>query len=343
MLVPLSAPEPSDASRGTAFSTNSAPYTPTIAEQQRTRRAAARTASSTATLCSLEGGTLAAMALSDAVAPLVRRWYIVLLGLILAGVLGWSAATLSPPKYTARGLVMILPSPESTGPKGNPLLNMSGLDLPARVLVAYYSSEPAQTDMAAFAPNSDIRVTMEEATRGPIIAIDVTDVTPSGAIQTLQHVAETIPPNLAQIQQSVGTPTRAAVGSKPLVLDTKAERDQSRTIQLVVAAVVAGLALTLLITYSIDGIVLRRAALKAESLEGSGSRSATPSSESVESSEPAEPGGSSNEGPSATESGDQREADGLKSDETESRRSPSDPHRASVSGATVDGREPIYK
>src|SRR6478736_4409102 len=150
------------------------------------------------------------MALSDVLGPLRRRWYLVLVGLLLAACSGWATAALAPSQYTTRGLVMLLPSALTTGPKGNALLNLGGLELPARVLIAYYSSEPAKSDLEQFAPKAVVEVTMEESTRGPIIAVDVKDATADGAMRVLHHVIDSIPENLARIQSEVGTAAQAA-------------------------------------------------------------------------------------------------------------------------------------
>lgn len=199
------------------------------------------------------------MALSDVLRPIRRRWYILLIGLLLAAGVGWAVAVLAPSQYTARGLVMLLPSALTTGPKGNPLLSMGGLELPARILTAYYASEPAQSDLEKRAPRATVNVSIEESTRGPIIAVDVKDATPDGAMEVLHYVTESIPENLARIQSEVGTPKRAAIGSMPLVLDLEAERDSSIVVRLVVASVVAMLALTLFVLFLVDGILLRGA------------------------------------------------------------------------------------
>lgn len=163
---------------------------------------------------------------------------------------------------------MLLPSALTTGAKGNPLLNLGGLELPARVLIAYYSSEPAQSDIESFSPSAATQVSMEESTRGPIIAVDVKDSTPDGAIRVLHYVAESIPENLSRIQEEVGSPTRAAIGSMPLVLDVEAKRDSSLVVRLVVASVVAMLTLTFFVIFLLDGISMRRIASEGDAREG---------------------------------------------------------------------------
>lgn len=202
------------------------------------------------------------MVLSDVLGPIRRRWYILLVGLILAATAGWATALAAPAQYTARGLVILLPSSVATGPNGNPLLNLGGLDLPTRVLIAYYASEPVKDDLQRRAPKADVVVSVEESTRGPIIAVDVKDSTPDGALNVLSYVVDSIPETLARIQAEVGTSKSAAVRSMPLVLDTVAEPDRSVTIRLVVAATVAMLALTFFALFFVDGILVGRTAAK---------------------------------------------------------------------------------
>lgn len=198
------------------------------------------------------------MRTADARSPLLRRWYILLVGLLVSGALGLTAWMVTPPKYTARGLVMLLPSVEAVGPKGNPLIEMGGLDLPARLLVAYFSSEPAQTALQEFDDVAEVDVTMEDSTRGPVIAVDVAHETSDGALKALHFVVDAIGPNLAQIQSTTSTPEDAIIRSMPLVLDNLAERDFSVAIRIVVLACALGICATLMAVYVLDGLLLRR-------------------------------------------------------------------------------------
>lgn len=198
------------------------------------------------------------MMLTDYTGALRRRWYLVIAGLLLTGLLGYGAASANPPTYTARGLVLLLPSEEAVGEGGNPFLLLGGLDLPARVLVAYFSSDSAQEDVARQAPDAEVSVLLEESTRGPVIAIEVSDSTPRGAVETLRYVAGEIPANLARLQNEVGAPERAALTSMPLTMDTAAETDNGDALRMTTAAVAVGLGGTALLVFAVDGMLLRR-------------------------------------------------------------------------------------
>jgi hypothetical protein len=208
------------------------------------------------------------MSWRDWTAALTRRWYVVLAGLMVTAALIGVSPILAPPEYSARGLVVLLPPREATREGGNPFLGLGGLDLPARILVAYYSSNSAQDAIVAVSPDAEVTVGIEESTRSPVIAIDVIDSSPEAALKTLNFVAETIPTNLARLQAEVSAPTDTRVTSMTLTMDERAEPDLSKLIRMLVAAGVGGLALTALLTFAVDGAARRRRAELEASTSG---------------------------------------------------------------------------
>jgi hypothetical protein len=207
--------------------------------------------------CSLRGVAYdeETMILTDFLRALGRRWYVLVVGIIATAGLAIGAYIVSPPVYTARGLVMLLPSQVAVD-GGNPFLELGNLDLPARVLVSYFQSEPAQTQVEKVAPDAKYVVSIEESTRGPIIAIDVKDSTPDGTLSTLAYIADAIPTNLARLQTEVGAPETSFVRSIPLTMDEQASEDLSGTVRVVVAAGVAGLVASLIVTFLVDRALL---------------------------------------------------------------------------------------
>ncbi|HWI31336.1 MAG TPA: hypothetical protein VNT50_07580 [Microbacterium sp.] len=200
------------------------------------------------------------MTFKGVMSALGRRWYIVLVGLLMTAALGYGVINISPPNYTARGLVLLLPplDPNVETPAGeNPLLSLSGLDLPARVVVASFSSNAAQERIAKLHPDAEVSVEMEESTRGPIISIDVTDSSPKGTIATLDYVAGSVATSLQSLQDEIGVPAEAIVNSKPLTMDTLAEADYGDLVRLLILAAGAGLVVTVLAAYVLDGIMAR--------------------------------------------------------------------------------------
>ena len=209
------------------------------------------------------------MMLSAFLGAIVRRWYIVLVGLVATAGLAYTAMTHSPPTYAARGLVVLLPSEKAVPGGGNPFLDLGGLELPARVVVAYFQSVPAQTAVAEVAPHATVSVTMAEETRGPVIAIDTSASTPQEALDALAFVAGAIPKTLGNLQHQVDAPASSTISSMPLTMDTKALADTSTAKRLIILATGVGLGATAFAAFAIDGLLLRRRGVRAGGPGGS--------------------------------------------------------------------------
>jgi hypothetical protein len=194
--------------------------------------------------------------LSDFLRAIVRRWYVVLAGLCVTAALAFGASVVNPPEYSVRGLVLLLPSAETVGVGGNPFLSLSGLDLPARLIVAYFQSEAMQSEISEVSPTAEFGVDIEESTRGPVIAIDVTDDSEEGALATLSFIAAEIPENLDRLQDEVEAPPQSRVGSMPLTIDEEAVPETSGTMRLVLAAIGVGIVATLIVTFAVDRLLL---------------------------------------------------------------------------------------
>ena len=199
-----------------------------------------------------------AMTFASLLGALRRRWYIVIAGVLHTAGLCYGVYSIVPAEYNARGLIVLIPSVPEDEPGGNPLLGLASLDLPARVLVASYSSNAAQEDIAERAPDAEVIVSIEESTRGPVIAVDVTDSSPESALSILSYVAGSIPETLATLQSEVNVPERAVVRSMPLTMDTEAEPNYETLTRLLILAAAGGLALTVLAAYALDGVLSRR-------------------------------------------------------------------------------------
>jgi len=189
---------------------------------------------------------------------MARRWYIVLTGLILTVGLAWVAFQATPPEYEARGLVLLLPGANAVPEGGNPFLALSGLEQPASIVVAYFASAAAHTEVEAVSETADFSVQLDASTRGPVIAIDVTDRSAQGTIDTLEFLAARVPEELQRLQSEVGAPTPSLISSMPLVTDDEPEADNSGTVRITIAALAAGIIATGIATFALDGVLMRR-------------------------------------------------------------------------------------
>jgi len=194
----------------------------------------------------------------DVLRALGRRWYVVLLGFAITAGLVYGATRISPPEYNTRALIVLLPGQNAVVEGGNPFLALSGLEQPGSIVVAYFASATAQEQMADVSDSAEFTVALDSSTRGPVIAIDVTDTTAESATAGLEFLLSRVPSELARLQEGVGAPADSIITSMPLVVDAAPEVDTSGTVRLAIAAGAAGIAATGLLAFALDGMLLRR-------------------------------------------------------------------------------------
>lgn len=192
-----------------------------------------------------------------------RRWHVVLIGLALTAGLSWAASEVSPPEYNARGLVLLLPGDNAVLDGGNPFLALSGLEQPAGIVVAYFASSAAQVEVAAVSESAQFEVFLDDSTRGPVIAVDVTDISADATLETLEFLTDRVPAELKRLQEQVGAPADSMITSMPLAIDDRAEADTAGTTRLIIAALVVGAVLTVAGALTLDGLLLRRKVRRA--------------------------------------------------------------------------------
>lgn len=199
------------------------------------------------------------MSFLDVIAALGRQWVVAVTGLLATAALVWGAVVTEPPVYTARSLVLLVPSPQAVGEGGNPFLALGGLDLPARVVVAFYESDVAKARFTSGSPDAEYVVAIEESTRGPVIAVDVTDATPQSTLETLELLTTSIPVELRRLQEEVDAPQDAIVETLVLAKDERTKTDTSGTVRMILAAAGVGLVVTVVGAVAIDGMQRSRA------------------------------------------------------------------------------------
>lgn len=198
------------------------------------------------------------MELGAIVSSLLRRWYIVLAGLIATVGLVYAAFVAVPPTYSASGTVVLLPPAESVPKGANPLLQLGGLEQPASLVVAYVSGDVPRKAFSDAFPGDEYDVVIDPLSRGPLIVMTVKSPGQSEVMQALDAALAIIPEGLSSLQNEVGAPVDARMTSTPLVVDTEPTPIWSSTLRAVIAAAAAGLVLTLMSAVAFDRMASQR-------------------------------------------------------------------------------------
>ncbi|MGJ0391048.1 hypothetical protein [Microbacterium sp. CGR1] len=202
------------------------------------------------------------MGIQEIFGALGRRWYVVVVGVLVTLGAGWQLYQTTPPEYTARSLVLLLPpqgdvtAPEAVGV--NPFLELAGLDLTARVVIATYTSTAFEEELAEVSPDAEVEVNIDDSTRGGVIAVVAKDRGEAQTLRTLEYVTASVSERLASLQKEVGVADIDAVRSMQLATDTEATRDFQSLIRLLVIVVGAGFGVTFVLALVLDVVLVRR-------------------------------------------------------------------------------------
>ena len=198
------------------------------------------------------------MEFTAVVAALLRRWYVVLVGLVMTAGLVYVANDAVPPTYSATGSVLLLPPGASLEDGSNPLLALGGLEQPAALVVAYLAGDEARQLFAEDFPNTTYDVVLDPLSRGPLVLIKVEDPSEDDVMSALNAVLVTLPDALTMLQDQVDAPADSRVTSMPLSVDTRPTTERSDSLRALIAAAGVGMVLTLVGAVAFDSLAARR-------------------------------------------------------------------------------------
>lgn len=195
------------------------------------------------------------MILSDLVNALLRRWYVVLVGLVGTGVLCFLVAARVAPTYESTATATLVPAESTIAQRGNPLMNLDGLILARDVLVRSLSSDDVREPILAAFPGADVVVDADPATSGPMILIESTADTPEAASGIVERVLDDLPARLETLQDEVESPAADRISVLRLAEPAAPETVNTGVIRALGAVAGAGIVATLILTGLIDGLI----------------------------------------------------------------------------------------
>ncbi len=199
------------------------------------------------------------MILGDLARALLRRWYLVLVGLIVTAVLCLLVSTRVEPTYEATASTMLVPGPSSIVDGGNAFLYLGNLALARDVLVRTLGSDDVRAPILEANPGTDFSVTSDPTTSGPMILVQATGSTSAATADVIDRVLAELPLQLSRLQEEVGTPAPAQMTMISLAAPTEPEGVNTATVRAVGAVAAVGLVGTVLVTGLVDGLIRARA------------------------------------------------------------------------------------
>jgi hypothetical protein len=191
---------------------------------------------------------------------LLRRWYLVVLGVLLSGVLAGGTFQSVSPTYQARAEILLLPPSTSVPKGGNPYLVLGGLEAIGGVLSTALSDQATTAELKAQGASGDFSVGLDQTSPAPLLEVITESTTAADSLSTLQLVVDRIPPTMEEIQRAADVAPGSYITTTPITTTQKPEVLRKAQLRVVVVVTAVGFALTLLLTAAIDGLLVRRRA-----------------------------------------------------------------------------------
>ncbi|GAA1921534.1 hypothetical protein GCM10009688_28190 [Arthrobacter gandavensis] len=216
------------------------------------------------------------MTTPQSLAVLLRRWYLVLSGILFTVLLCWGAAWIVPPSYDAQGSMVLMPPSATVGDEGNPYLQLGGMSEALDVLVRQANAPAVRDRVLEEYPSASYTIEPDRSTSGSIVVVQATAETEAESLTVLDTALQTLPAVLTRMQDELEVIPAQRIDIMPVVVDAEAALNSKQTLQALAVAVVAGLSGTFLLTGLADGLLLSRRARPQSAAVDSGAGEASP-------------------------------------------------------------------
>lgn len=208
------------------------------------------------------------MNLSGTLRALLRRWYVVVAGVILAGIAGYSAWTHITPQYERSASQLLLPGTGSLpSEKANPYLYLGGLLQSADVVVRVAGSNDVVSELLEENPGTQVTVVRDPTSSGPVILTTVSATSDAVAKAVLDKVVAQTAIELDKLQTSENIDAKDRISVSTLTVDQKPTLQQRKRLVATGGATGGILALSLLLASAVDGLLNRRTRKKGAHVE----------------------------------------------------------------------------
>jgi hypothetical protein len=201
-------------------------------------------------------------------AAVLRRWYVAIAGLLAVGGLSYLLYGMIPVDYKTIGSVVLLPSTKTVGAGGNPYLYLGGLGQAMDVLTRRVTAIDVTDRLTAPYPKSSYTALPDVTAGSSIMVVTVKARTATESTALLNRILAETPRQLSVMQDELKVPDDSRIASMQVAQPTDPILDGKPRLQAVAGAGAAGVLLVLLMTATVDGVLLRRAWRCADAADG---------------------------------------------------------------------------
>ncbi|WP_213816487.1 hypothetical protein [Glaciihabitans sp. dw_435] len=198
------------------------------------------------------------MYLRDLMRSLARRWYFLIVGLVVTAGLAIAAFRVIPVSYDSQASLVLLPPKTSTQTVGNPFLLLGGLSQAVDILTRTVQSDEVSAALLDANPGAKFTIDADRSTTGPIILITSTAPTAAESLAMTADVAAAVPTSLTELQSSLSVPNNSRIGVMTLTVDEKGTLDAKTRTEAVLGITAVGIVLSVFLIGLIDGLLRSR-------------------------------------------------------------------------------------
>jgi uncharacterized protein involved in exopolysaccharide biosynthesis len=184
-----------------------------------------------------------------------RRWWILVLGVLVAAALGYFAYAHSSPTYERTASRLLLPGQASYPIGDNPYVYIDVLDQASDVLIDVLGSDKVQGSIEDAFPGTTMVIERNSTTKGPIVSITVTSQSDAATAKAMDRILAQLPTSLNQLQDDAQVPADARISVVSLTSDTASTVNQGERFRQAGLAVGGVLVATIIVTFVVDNLL----------------------------------------------------------------------------------------
>ena len=199
----------------------------------------------------------------ESLAPILRRWYVVLLGLLITVGALFAVAGSAQPTFRAEATYVLVPGDTTIPEAGNRFLYLGGLVQARDVVLTLMNSDAVREEVLGKRSDWDYVAVADTKANGPMIVISASAPDAASAMGLREIVQSALPEQLDSLQNEASTPDEAKFTSLSLSEDAEATAESTGELRLLLVVGLIGVGLSLLAAGAIDALVLSRRAARS--------------------------------------------------------------------------------
>jgi hypothetical protein len=195
---------------------------------------------------------------------LLRRWYLVVLGLVGTAGLVLLALRLVAPTYTLTSEVVMLPPVTAVVTGDNPYLNLSGLESVGDVAAKAVTDDRTKLEVQERFGEVEYGVGLDNSAAAPIIVLRTESESPATTRAVMDFIMTRFENTLRGVQVDAGVAPEAYVTMKEVTQMDVPKIERKPQLRAAIVAGAAGLLATLLLTAAVDAGLRARSRRRTE-------------------------------------------------------------------------------